>query len=370
MAPGAVNVPGSDFEKGHSTVVNGLREDFNGFLINGVSNKGLSGGVINTPIQDTVQEFQQLGLNNSAEYGSSAGSITNLVSKSGTNSWHGSGWDFMRHDKLDANDFFLNQQDVPKQLLRFNQWGATLAGIVKNKLFFFISYQDDHFKSTAPPTTTLVELPEFRQAVITALPNWLRRCFSRTSRLRSPAITAALFRCGSEGKSYRGRFGGRGICRVGRGIAGRQSISLQQHCALSAANANLWEPVPRQRSIRGPHYQASDKDRLFIQYNWLRNSDTLDLAPQLAPVASPTRPTIFIPMGSLVGFTPLARGLSMSCVQVTPVFCRQLGRTCGVCRKSPSTMAMQASVPITAIPSFLKNMNIVTATLFRLTGLA
>ena len=45
---------------GHGTVVNGLREDFNGFLINGVSNKGLSGGVVNTPIQDTVQEFQQL----------------------------------------------------------------------------------------------------------------------------------------------------------------------------------------------------------------------------------------------------------------------------------------------------------------------
>src|SRR5256885_14944898 len=58
MAPGAVNVSGTDFENGHGTVVNGLREDFNGFLINGVSNKGLSGGVINTPIQDTVQEFQ------------------------------------------------------------------------------------------------------------------------------------------------------------------------------------------------------------------------------------------------------------------------------------------------------------------------
>ena len=74
MAPGAVNVSGVDFENGHGTVVNGLREDFNGFLINGVSNKGLSGGVINTPIQDTVQEFQQLQLNMSAQYGNSAGS--------------------------------------------------------------------------------------------------------------------------------------------------------------------------------------------------------------------------------------------------------------------------------------------------------
>src|SRR5881227_157754 len=108
LAPGAVNVAGVDFENGHSTVVNGLREDFNGFLINGVSNKGLSGGVNNVPIQETVEEFQQLGLNNSAQYGSTAGSVTNLVTKSGTNSFHGSLWDFVRNDKLDANDFFDN----------------------------------------------------------------------------------------------------------------------------------------------------------------------------------------------------------------------------------------------------------------------
>src|SRR6202140_5939476 len=78
LSSGAVNVTGVDFEAGHNTVVNGLREDFNGFLINGVSNKDLSGGVINTPIQDTVQEFQQLELNVSAQYGSSAGSLNNL----------------------------------------------------------------------------------------------------------------------------------------------------------------------------------------------------------------------------------------------------------------------------------------------------
>src|SRR6201981_920238 len=78
MAPGAVNVTGVDFENGHNTVVNGLREDFNGFLINGVANKALSGGVNNVPIQDTVEEFQQLGLNNSAQYGKRRGRITQL----------------------------------------------------------------------------------------------------------------------------------------------------------------------------------------------------------------------------------------------------------------------------------------------------
>ena len=60
LAPGAVNVRGVMSENGANTVVNGLRENFNGFLINGASNKGLSGGVVTTPIEDTVQEFQEL----------------------------------------------------------------------------------------------------------------------------------------------------------------------------------------------------------------------------------------------------------------------------------------------------------------------
>ena len=113
LSAGAVNVTGVDFENGHDTVVNGVREDFNGFLINGVSNKGLSGGVVNMPIQDTVEEFQQLQLNMSAQYGNSAGGTVNLVTKSGTNAWHGSGWEYLRNDAFDANEFFLNQAGDP-----------------------------------------------------------------------------------------------------------------------------------------------------------------------------------------------------------------------------------------------------------------
>src|SRR6266849_5454563 len=128
IAPGAVSVAGTDFENGHNTVVNGVRENFNGFLINGVSNKGLSGGVVNTPIQDTVEEFQQLALNMSAQYGSSAGSNVNLVTKSGTNAFHGSAWEYFRNDAIEANDFFLNQSGVARPPLRWNQFGATLGG--------------------------------------------------------------------------------------------------------------------------------------------------------------------------------------------------------------------------------------------------
>lgn len=172
LAPGSVNVRGVVSENGANTVVNGLRENFNGFLINGTSNKGLSGGAVTQPIEDTVQEFQELTLNMSAQYGNSAGSVTNLVTKSGTNAVHGSGWWFNRNDYFDANDFFANQTETPRQALRFNQFGGTLGGpIIKDKLFYFLSFQDSRFRESAPPTTVTVESPEWRQAVISTLPN-------------------------------------------------------------------------------------------------------------------------------------------------------------------------------------------------------
>jgi Carboxypeptidase regulatory-like domain/TonB dependent receptor len=172
MAPGAVNVMGVDFEAGHNTVVNGVREDFNGFLINGVSNKDISGGQNNVPIEDTVEEFQQLQLNMSAQYGTSAGSINNLVTKSGTNTIHGSLWEYVRNSDFDANPYFLNQAGVPRLPLHFNQFGGTIGGpIIKDKLFFFGSYQGDRFLTAGTPETITVESPAFRQAVESALPN-------------------------------------------------------------------------------------------------------------------------------------------------------------------------------------------------------
>ncbi len=169
LAPGAVNVNGVDFENGHGTVVNGVREDFNGFLINGVSNKGLSGGAVNVPIQDSVEEFQQLQLNMSAQYGNSAGGSVNLVTKSGTNAWHGSLWEYVRNDAFDANEYFLNQNGIAKPALRFNQFGATVGGpIIKDKLFFFLSLQGDRFTTIGTPQTNTQETAAWRNAIIAA----------------------------------------------------------------------------------------------------------------------------------------------------------------------------------------------------------
>jgi outer membrane receptor protein involved in Fe transport len=174
-SPGATNMRGTMFENGANTVVNGVRENFNGFVINGVSNKGLSGGPVNQPIQDTVQEFQLLTLNNSAEFGNSAGAITNLVTKAGTNNLHGNIWEYLRNDALDANPFFANHFADPAQRkktpLHLNQFGGTVGGpILKNKLFFFAAYQGDRF-IISNPGQVLAESSEFRQSVIATFPD-------------------------------------------------------------------------------------------------------------------------------------------------------------------------------------------------------
>ncbi len=173
--PGATNMRGIMFENGANTVVNGARESFNGFLINGINNRGLSGGPVNQPILDTVEEFQVLTLNNAAEFGSSAGAVTNLITKSGTNRLHGSGWEFLRNDVLDANPFFANHDPDPanrkRTPLRLNQFGMTLGGpLKKDKLFFLAAYQGERFL-TSSPGPVLTESAQFRSATISAFPN-------------------------------------------------------------------------------------------------------------------------------------------------------------------------------------------------------
>lgn len=169
--PGAINVRGVIFEDGSQAVVNGVRENFGGFLLNGLSNRTLDGGVVNHPIVDTIQDFQVLTLNNAAEFGTSAGVITSAVTKSGTNQYHGSAWWFVRNDALDANYFFARYEPNPrKPAVRINQFGTTIGGPVwKNRLFFFAAYQGERFV-TASPNLVLTESPQLRQAVATAFP--------------------------------------------------------------------------------------------------------------------------------------------------------------------------------------------------------
>jgi hypothetical protein len=120
----------------------------------------LNGLVIVPPI-DAIQEVRVMSSNFSAEYGDAAGAVTVAQSKSGTNEFHGSMYEFLRNDRLDANTFFNNRQGVAKTAFRRNEFGGTVGGpIQRDKTFFFGDYQGIRRRQ---PSTSISTLPTLAQ---------------------------------------------------------------------------------------------------------------------------------------------------------------------------------------------------------------
>jgi Carboxypeptidase regulatory-like domain len=116
--------------------------ELDGMSVNDVQGSGLESGGIPTPNPDAIQEFKvQTGLYDAA-YGRYAGANISVVTKSGSNQYHGTVFEFFRNDVMNANDFFLKQTGQPRSVLRQNQFGFALGGPVKKDRFlFFGSYQ-------------------------------------------------------------------------------------------------------------------------------------------------------------------------------------------------------------------------------------
>ena len=139
MAGASVAIaPSGGLNPGNQSI-SGQREDANGFLVNGGDVKELmNGGTAIIPDLDSIAEFRVLTNNFDAEYGNYSGGIVNVVTKSGSNSIHGSAFEFLRNTDLDARNFFSPQRGFYRQ----NQFGGTVGGpIRKNRVFFFADYQ-------------------------------------------------------------------------------------------------------------------------------------------------------------------------------------------------------------------------------------
>jgi len=128
---------------------NGLRPAQNNYLLDGIDNNSNAVDFLNgtnfviLPPVDAIQEFKVQTADFSAELGRAAGAVLNATIKSGTNSLHGTVWEFFRNDVLDAADWFEDNSPTPtKGKLRFNQFGASGGGpIIRNKFFFFGDYE-------------------------------------------------------------------------------------------------------------------------------------------------------------------------------------------------------------------------------------
>ena len=122
---------------------NGQRARDNNFMLDGVdNNETWLQTVVIFPSVDALDEFKLQTSTYSAEFGRSLGGVVNLQIKSGTNSLHGSGFEFHRDDQFDANNFFNNRAGRAKPNFKQNQFGGTIGGpVLKNKTFFFGDYQ-------------------------------------------------------------------------------------------------------------------------------------------------------------------------------------------------------------------------------------
>jgi len=126
--------------------VNGMRSTFNNFLLDGMdnnaygpSNQGYSSQVVQ-PSPDALAEFKVITSNYSAEYGRVGGAVVNAVTRSGTNQFHGTAYEFLRNTALNAKGFQFSPGFKPT--LQRNQFGLTVGGpFIKSKVFFFADYE-------------------------------------------------------------------------------------------------------------------------------------------------------------------------------------------------------------------------------------
>ncbi len=193
---GTIN-PSGDLNPGDVSI-DGQRESANGFFVNGADvQEHMNGGTSVIPNLDSIQEFRVLTNNFDPEYGNYNGGLINVFTKSGSNSFHGNAFEFLRNTDLDARNFF----DTTRGAFQQNQFGGTAGGpIKKEKLFFFADYQGTRTVEGITSAETTVPSLQDRQGNLSDLAS------SLTGTVSGP-YTAALLsqKLGynvSEGEPY------------------------------------------------------------------------------------------------------------------------------------------------------------------------
>jgi Carboxypeptidase regulatory-like domain len=149
------NAPPSGGLNDGTLSISGARGSSNGFMVNGGNvQEQLANGAAIIPNVDSIDEFRIITNNFDAEYGHFSGGLVNVITKSGTNRFHGNAFDFLRNTNLDARNYFSPTRGAYHQ----NQFGGTFGGpIIRNKLFFFADYQGT--RQTIGESTGLIPVP-------------------------------------------------------------------------------------------------------------------------------------------------------------------------------------------------------------------
>ncbi len=171
LQPGVVNGLGDVVNFGitntSSVVVNGARQSANNWTVDGadINDSGSNQTLLNVPSVDAIQEFTLQRSTYDAQYGRSGGGQVLVATKSGTNQFHGSAYEFVRNDFFNANDFFANSAGTPRAIERYNDYGFTVGGPLfipkiykksQSKTFFFWS---EEWRKTHQPGTDIANVP-------------------------------------------------------------------------------------------------------------------------------------------------------------------------------------------------------------------
>jgi hypothetical protein len=165
LVPGANSANGHGVQQGdtkqvpgaESISVNGARPDQISYNLDGANNQDLMSNTNNPfPFPDALQEFSVQTNSFDAQYGANAGAVVNVVTKSGTNQWHGDLFEFVRNRVFNARNYFADTVDPLKR----NQFGGTIGGpIHKDSSFFFFGYQGTRIRSANNATNAILPLP-------------------------------------------------------------------------------------------------------------------------------------------------------------------------------------------------------------------
>ena len=142
LQPGVTESNDDNAGAGNFSIAGGRTDSITYLLDGGINNDLLDNSQLLNPNPDSVAEFRLLTSNYSAEYGRNGGGIISVVTKSGTNRFHGSAFEFLRNTSFNANNYFNIVSGLPRDDLKRNQFGGTIGGpILKDRLFFFAAYQ-------------------------------------------------------------------------------------------------------------------------------------------------------------------------------------------------------------------------------------
>lgn len=299
LQPGVTESNPDNTGAGNYSIAGG-RTDSVTFLLDGsLNNNLLDNGVVFNPNPETIAEFRILESNYSAEYGRNGGGIITEVTKSGTNQWHGSAYDYLRNGDLDANSFFnnlntrLTGDPHPRDPLRRNQYGASFGGPIiippvngRDRFFFFVAYQGQ--KQSDQPTPLFTQVSTLTTAEAACITTPASGCdFSDDSGVVAFTQTHPFFQAPGKPDGF-----------LNPAALNPVSVNYITNGLMPVTDSGVLTPISAARDNQNEltmrfDFQITQKDQLTATMGGQRN-------PQLTPFVTASN---FVPWADVPGFS-------------------------------------------------------------------